>query len=199
MGLRVPMSGFCIETWSGRFLDLSDPHAVSINREDIVMGLSNCCRFAGQSRRFYSVAEHSVLVADLVKNLGGDEPEQWAGLMHDAGEAFYHDLTAPLKYHLRSESTVYDDATRAVDAAIRNRFSVPGFTLGGTDAIVGLCDLWAFVIEAQSLLASGGVGYNVPEEVEKLGGLPSGVMWAAGLTPDHAQILFRNRWDGLFS
>jgi hypothetical protein len=61
--------------------------------EDIAHGLSNICRFVGQTREFYSVAQHSVLVAQqlpLDKGL-------W-GLLHDASEAYLCDVARPVKY-----------------------------------------------------------------------------------------------------
>jgi hypothetical protein len=51
-----------IELASGRFLDLSGPDASAIGLEDVAWGLSNTCRFAGQCRALYTVAEHALLV-----------------------------------------------------------------------------------------------------------------------------------------
>ncbi len=81
-----------ISTHSGTQINLLDPQPEQIHIEDIAHGLSQTCRFAGQCPLFYSVAQHSVLVADLL-------PEQWAlhGLLHDASEAFMGDLHTGLK------------------------------------------------------------------------------------------------------
>ena len=78
--------------------------------------LSNTCRFAGHVPAFYSVAQHSIVVADLVS----DEAPFW-GLLHDASEAYLHDLTRPLKESLPA----YRKAERRMMAAICERFGLP--------------------------------------------------------------------------
>jgi hypothetical protein len=59
---------------------------------DICQGLSFQARFNGQANRFYSVAQHSIVVARLV-------PKQYfrAALLHDAAEAYLGDMVKPLK------------------------------------------------------------------------------------------------------
>lgn len=60
--------------------------------EDIAAGLAKVCRFGGQINRFYSVAQHSVLVSRLCPpNL------KMLGLFHDAPEAYLGDVVKPLK------------------------------------------------------------------------------------------------------
>lgn len=60
--------------------------------EQIARNLSRICRYVGNGRHFYSVAEHSVLISRLV-------PEEFAkdGLFHDATEIFTGDLHSLLK------------------------------------------------------------------------------------------------------
>ena len=50
-----------MQTLSGRVFDYAKPHKSMIHISDIANALSMTCRYAGQVRRFYSVAEHSVL------------------------------------------------------------------------------------------------------------------------------------------
>jgi uncharacterized protein len=70
-----------------------DPRAEDVEIKDIAHSLSNLCRFNGHVRRFYSVAQHCVLVSQAVK-------PQFAlyGLLHDAAEAYIGDMTRPLKH-----------------------------------------------------------------------------------------------------
>ena len=92
------MSEHWVQTASGRRMDLVSPRAEDILLDDIAVGLSNLCRFTGQVRAgFYSVAQHSVHVAERVLALTGDVDLARCGLMHDAPEAYIHDLASPIK------------------------------------------------------------------------------------------------------
>ncbi len=84
--------GDWIQTYTGRQFWPLDARCEEIVIEDIAHALGNICRFAGHSRMFYSVAQHSVLVSRIV-------PAEFAlwGLLHDAGEAYLGDVVTPLK------------------------------------------------------------------------------------------------------
>ena len=94
--LRLPAGhnveeGF-LPTCTGRRVHIADPLPDEIDIEDIAHGLSHVCRFAGHVPLYYSVAQHSLLVSELL-----DERTAMWGLLHDASEAYLHDLTRPLK------------------------------------------------------------------------------------------------------
>lgn len=74
--------------------------------EDIAHSLALQCRFTGHTATFYSVAQHSLLVSDLIYERMRGNPEDendidWkmvlAALLHDAEEAYLMDLARPLK------------------------------------------------------------------------------------------------------
>lgn len=90
-----------IQTFSGRRVNPFAPDPSQIAIDDIAQALANQCRFGGHSRSFYSVAQHSCLLADLVAVEGGDGSDQLLALLHDAAEAYLVDLPHPLKH--RSE------------------------------------------------------------------------------------------------
>lgn len=103
-------------TNSGRVIDLTITDPAEITLEDIATGLSNVCRFNGQIKQFYSVAQHSLFVAELV-------PEKFKlqALLHDATEAYICDVPTPLKREL---GEAYQKYERRIAAAIGKKFGV---------------------------------------------------------------------------
>lgn len=88
---------------SGDHFDFTAPRADVLDIEVIAHALGNLCRFTGHTRRFYSVAQHSVLVSRLVP------PHlALAGLLHDATEALVGDVSSPLKARLPAYRAVED-------------------------------------------------------------------------------------------
>lgn len=84
--------GDWIQTYTGVQFWPLDPRPEDVTIDDIAHSLANQCRFAGHTKAFYSVAQHSVLVSRTV-------PQRHAlwGLLHDASEAYLVDLPRPLK------------------------------------------------------------------------------------------------------
>jgi hypothetical protein len=102
-----------ISTYSGKFFDILKPEEYEYDIEEIAHALSNICRYTGHTNKFYSVAEHSVLVSRLV------EPRYaLAGLLHDAGEAYLGDVSSPLKALLPA----YKEIEESVEGAISRYF-----------------------------------------------------------------------------
>lgn len=81
-----------IQTYSGRRFTPTNPNPDAIVIQDIAHSLSMQCRFSGHVKKFYSVAQHSVLVSYICNH----EDALW-GLMHDATEAYLVDVPRPLK------------------------------------------------------------------------------------------------------
>ena len=83
---------YWITTYTGKKFPVKQPRPFDINGTDIAHGLSLTCRFGGQIREFYSVAQHSMLVTSLL-------PEKIAayGFLHDASEAYLCDIPGPIK------------------------------------------------------------------------------------------------------
>lgn len=92
-----------IQTFTGEKFSISDPSIDSISILDIAHALSQLCRYTGHTDRFYSVAEHSVRVAQVLpKEL------KLTGLLHDAPEAYLGDVNSPLKAFLPDYREIED-------------------------------------------------------------------------------------------
>lgn len=85
-----------IHTFSGRMVDPLNLTAEDVCIEDIAHHLANQCRFSGAVKKFYSVADHSLICSRIV-------PSELAldALLHDAAEAYLQDMARPLKHDPR--------------------------------------------------------------------------------------------------
>jgi uncharacterized protein len=118
-GVRTPeRKGDWIQTYCGVEFYPFDPRPEDIQIVDIAHALSMQCRYAGHVREFYSVAEHSVRVAELLPR----ELQLW-GLLHDASEAYLVDLPRPIKRHSEI-GRLYQAAEANLMSAICARFGL---------------------------------------------------------------------------
>ena len=111
---------------SGRRLDLLDPTPLDIEIEDIAHGLAFVARWNGQTKGefAYSVAEHSLLVESIFRELNPSVPEKWllAALLHDAPEYVIGDMISPVKAAIGS---TYERLDARLSRAIHIRFGLP--------------------------------------------------------------------------
>ena len=137
---------------SGAYLDLADPDCTVIQDEDIAAGLRQP-RFAAQSEKLLTIAQHSILVAELVmpvaEDIGGEEGHAlaWCALMHDAHEAFLHDVTRPLK-SLLPDYRKHEQVFAARFAQAWKIMWTPG-----RKEMVRRADLKALAVEREALFA----------------------------------------------
>lgn len=106
-----------IRTLSKTKVSFTNPDPRSIYISDIATALSRTCRFASQTPRFYSVAEHSIYVAAWV-----GWPAAIYGLLHDAHEAYTGDIPQPLKRLLGPEILKIEER---IQGAIYERYLIP--------------------------------------------------------------------------
>jgi hypothetical protein len=93
------MNSTTIITATGRLADLRRPDQITYAAGDISHSLAQINRFSGHCARPYSVAEHSLLVCEIVeRHYGVREPRVLlAALLHDAHEAWCGDISTPVK------------------------------------------------------------------------------------------------------
>lgn len=110
-------------TFTGRPFWPESPRVEDVHIEDIAHALSMICRFGGHTRVFYSVAQHSVLVAQALGVEGFSALEQLAGLLHDASEAYLGDVVWPVKHTAAMRG--YHDLEARCEAVVADAFGLP--------------------------------------------------------------------------
>jgi hypothetical protein len=118
-----PDAGPYLQTVSGRWVNPFDPDPDQLDASDIARALANQCRFGGHSRVFYSVAQHAVIVSEVIERRGGDVEDVFAALMHDATEAYLGDMPHPLK-HRSPLGAAFKQAEDSLEQALRDRFHI---------------------------------------------------------------------------
>lgn len=106
-----------INTFTGRKFYPMDPDPAEIDINDIAHALSCLCRFTGHTDGFYSVAQHSVILSQLVP----DCDSLWA-LLHDSSEAYLVDVPRPIKR--LAFMAPYREAEAALMLAVAVRFGL---------------------------------------------------------------------------
>lgn len=166
-------------TNSGQVINLLDPDPDHITIEDIACGLSKNCRFNGQLKQWYSVAEHSIHVMELVP----DHLKKQA-LLHDATEAFICDIPTPLK---RLLGDTYHQIEHRLAAAIGEKFDV---TLTELDPTVMQADRIMVVTERDALTEKPQKWGPEYENALRYPGFRARFMY-----PDVAMAAFLNEWE----
>lgn len=111
-----PPSNEWMQTFTGRAFFPLKLERNDINRYDIAHSLAMQCRYNGHTSRFYSVAEHSVLMSQWVP----EEDALWA-LLHDAPETYIGDMIRPLKRHMPEFRKIDEQ----IMGAICEKFDLP--------------------------------------------------------------------------
>lgn len=144
-----------VSTYLGnRFYPL-EPRIDQVAIEDIAHGLAFQCRFNGQTCEFYSVAQHSLIVAaQLPPHM------QLAALLHDAAEAYLGDMVKPLKLLLPAFSSIEDQVTDLIAQAFELDFS--------DYAPIKAADLRALATEKRDLMPHSVEDWSYLEGIEPL-------------------------------
>lgn len=143
-----------IETIVGRIINVVEPKPDDFDLIDIATSLSRLCRFNGHTRLAYSVAEHSVMVAQLMERLFEDTPNQFEafrwGLLHDAPEAYIGDIPRPVKRQFEGVKELEAGLMKAIAECYGLTWPCPW------EFEVKLCDVRCLLWEADALMPSRG-------------------------------------------
>lgn len=145
-------------TASGRKVFVPHPLPGQITIEDIATHLGRVRRFVGASPRYFSVAQHSVIVGYLAiavdRLQGGSESPGLLmrhALLHDAAEYLTNDVPSPIKALIGTE---FRTLTQGIDRAIAHEFDLHTVR----PASVYLADKIALELDSEILMAEcGGV------------------------------------------
>lgn len=127
-GLRI--GDWMLTATGGAFYPL-DPRPEEIHIEDIAAALSKLCRYGGHTKRFYSVAEHCVLLANAAP-----DGMHLSALLHDASEAYLSDVIRPIKAHLTNYKTIETELERAIARRFTLPFPLPAEVKALDEAII---------------------------------------------------------------
>lgn len=167
-------------SFTGRQFWPADPRPGDVCIEDIAHALANVCRFGGMVRKFYSVAQHSVIVSETCL-----EEHALHGLLHDATEAYLGDVIRPLK----GELSGYKVLESMWASAIGRSFGL-GDALEHLPADVKRGDRIALSTEYRDLMPPGGPTWVTDETPP----LPLSITpWA----PELAEQRFLDRFRAL--
>lgn len=161
----------CITTHSGRQVSLLNPQPSQIDIGDIAHGLAYQCRFNGQTSRFYSIAQHSLMVAAMLP-----DHLRLVGLLHDAAEAYVGDVVQPLKLLLPDFQAIEQRFTQAIGIRL-------GINLDHHPD-VKQADLIALATEKRDLLPRERCDWALLKGIRPLGRL------TLPMTPEQAEATF---------
>ena len=166
-----------IQTYTGKaFYPLREEPGI-IDIRDIAHALSLQCRFNGHCSDFYSVAQHSVHVSEVV-------PDAFAlwGLLHDAAEAYLTYLPRPVKSHMPQFRDLEDRLLGLIMA--QHQLSMP------MPDEVRLADEQMLMTEARDLMEVPPMDWKIPV-------MPFDDMKIKPLSPKKAEQLFLQRYAEL--
>lgn len=172
------------EMFSGTMYDYISPAESMIHIADIAHHLARVCRFTGgvNARGIYSVAEHSVHVSDMLMLDHDDYGMAYAGLMHDAAEAYIGDINRPLKALLRNLVGVLE---RKAMRVIQTKFEFPWDEW--TRLAVKYADDMVCRAEAKRFMRSEGEHWD-------WGDVPDRNVELVGYAPHAAETLFLTKF-----
>ncbi len=182
---------------SGRRLDLLEPAPLDIEIEDIAHGLAFVARWNGQTFGDfpYSVAEHSLLVEQILGRLQPKAPVRWrlAALLHDAPEYVIGDMISPVK---AAVGPGYGELEARLAAAIHLRFGLPATLPATVKKQIKRADRISAWLEATQIAGFSQVEANRffgrprPEQIEGLRiALRPPVEVRAAYTARHAALI----------
>lgn len=154
-----------IQTLTGGIC-ITDPDIEDITLDDIAGALSKLCRFGGHTPVFYSVAQHSVLVSEIVKSIGAPKNIILGALFHDAAEAYLGDIMTPVKRLFGNE---FKSMESIFNSKIDKKFKLDGaLTSDKMNTIIHDADIIALKTEVRDILNGEKYAWVWPSDCKEL-------------------------------
>lgn len=176
--------GGYIETASGKRFYIDAPE-FDIN--DIAAATSKQCRYTGHTKDFYSVAEHQILVSEIMEHLELGDP--FEGCNHDDAEGYLSDIASPWKALLPD----YKKLEAKVEGPLRRWLGIPEQMTDGCKR----ADWLALFIEVKTLLPTKGADWPAPPGVKEQAQEIASKFWIRCWTPVTAEREWLARWKQL--
>ncbi len=170
-------AGYYIRTFTGGKLYWKDVESHDYQIEDIAHALAMKCRWSGHTRKFYSIAQHSVFVSKFVPYT-----QHLEGLVHDGAEAYMPDFPSPLKWFLLETGF---DALKKIEKRVQSSIEKK-FRLQPDHKIVKVADSSALSTEHRDLMPPGG-------EADWMGEPDEATLEPVG--PEVAERMFLDRYE----
>lgn len=163
-----------VPTYSGAGYRPWDDDPGPLHMDDLAYGLAHTYRYGGQAVPGITVAEHSVLTAQIVATLWpGNLHLTRAALLHDAAESVLHDIQGPLRsrvrVHLADRVLTWSESDRLVTGKIARYFGVTDEHLDAPE--IRAADILAVCFEKRDCSNLGDEDWGLPEippEIEHL-------------------------------
>jgi 5'-deoxynucleotidase YfbR-like HD superfamily hydrolase len=181
-----------VQTVTGKAFPLLDPDPSHVDLHDIAHNLARILRFNGATSAPWTVAQHSMLVLDLVVEALSETKEVraalgLAALLHDAAEAYIGDVTTPVKIAMRAlagelEESPFDIIEYRIQGAVHKRFGLGNPTYGELPErwheIIGRADAQALALEKAHFIPTEARPWCLPAVT-----MPES--WSAARTDEH--------------
>lgn len=113
-----------VQTATGRALDFTAPNVEPEHLwSEIGHGLSLIARFAGQTPTAYSVAQHSVLMAEAAEDETGEPLLAAYCLLSDGRDAYLGDTPSPAKLAIEAELAAHARASGVPETVVEARIA----------------------------------------------------------------------------
>lgn len=148
------------------------PKEEDVDIEWIAHSLAHLCRFCGHTKRFYSVAQHSVLVSTLpittdfilqlrdVPDLG--RKTVLAKLFHDSPETVISDIARPVKY-IPNFAKVYLPIENKIQRCVYRKLGIPWLKVINDE--VKRCDDILCFWEIRDLIRGHSNYFQIPVDI----------------------------------